>query len=129
LCVVAWDDLSMEIKQRMREMDERLARGFAEIMGRMEEAERRWEEDERARKREWEELEGRAMTAMEEHRHYNDGLLRKMDTMTVFQVNIAREIQEEHKKGFAEMRSEGRAHREALLRLLDRLPPRENEGS
>jgi hypothetical protein len=125
---VAWDDLDMEIEQRMREMDKRLERGFTEIMGRMEEAERRWEEDERARKREWEELEGRAMTAMEEHRHYNDGLLRKMDAMTVFQANIIREISEDQQKGFAEIQSEGRANREALLHLLDRLPPPRSEG-
>jgi len=126
---MAWDDLSMELKQQLSEMDGRMARGFAEIMGRMEEAERRWEHDERARKREWEELEGRAMTAMEEHRHYNDGLLRKMDVLTIVQVNIAREIHEEISKGFEEMQAEGRAHREALLRVLDRLPPREDGGS
>jgi hypothetical protein len=119
----------MEIEQQMREMDRRLEQGFAEIMGRMEEAELHWEEDERARKREWEELEGRAMTTMEEHRHHNDGLLRKMDAMTVVQVNIAREISEDLQKGFAEIQSEGRAHREALLRLLDRLPPPGKEGS
>jgi len=117
----------MEIEQQMREMDERLERRFAEIMERMGKAERRWEEDERLRKREWEELEGRAMTAMEEHRHYNDGLLRKMDVMTVIELNILREISEDLKKGFAEVQSEGRAHREALWRLLDRLPPRESE--
>lgn len=125
---MAWDDLSMEITQRICEMDERLARGFAEIMERMEEAEHRWEADEQARKREWEALEGRAMTALEEHRHYNDGLLRKMDAMTVVQLNIAHEIHEEHKKGFAEIQAEGRTHREALLRLLDRLPPASQEG-
>jgi hypothetical protein len=125
---MAWNDLDMEIEQQMREMDERLERGFAEILGRMEEAEHRWEEDERARRLEWEELEGRAMTAMEEHRHYNDGLLRKMDAMTVVQLNIGREISEDLKKGFAEIQSEGRAHREALWRLLDRLPPPQSEG-
>jgi hypothetical protein len=125
---MSWEDLDMEIEQQMREMDERLERGFAEILGRMEEAELRWEEDERARRLEWEELEGRAMTAMEEHRHYNDGLLRKMDAMTVVQLNIGREISEDLKKGFAEIQSEGRAHREALWRLLDRLPPPQNEG-
>lgn len=129
MCAVAWHDLDMEIEQQMREMNERQERGFAEIMGRMEEAERRWEEDERARRREWEELEGRAMTAMEEHRHYNDGLLRKMDAMTVVQLNIGREISEDLQEGFAEIQSEGRAHRDALWRLLDRLPPREDPGS
>lgn len=117
----------MEIEQQMRAMDERMERRFAELMGRMEEAERRWEEDEQARKREWEELEGRAMTAMEEHRHYNDGLLRKMSTMSVVEVNMLREISEDLKKGFAEIQSEGHAHREALWRLLDRLPPPESK--
>ncbi|HEU5062414.1 MAG TPA: hypothetical protein VFT79_04575 [Solirubrobacterales bacterium] len=118
----------MEIEEQMREMDKRLERRFVEMMKRLEKAERCWEKDERARRREWEELEGRAMTAMEEHRHYNDGLLRKMDAMTVVEVNMIREISEDLKKGFAEVQSEGRAHREALWRLLDRLPPREGEG-
>jgi hypothetical protein len=67
------------------------------------------------------------MTAMEEHRHYNDGLLRKMDAMTVVQLNIGREISEDLQEGFAEIQSEGRAHRDALWRLLDRLPPTEKE--
>jgi hypothetical protein len=124
---MAWLDLDMEIGQLLREMDERQKRRFAELMGRIEEAERCWEESERTRKREWEELEGRAMTAMEEHRHYNDGLLRKMDVMTTVQLNMLHEIGEEHKKGFAEIRSEGRANREALFRLLDRLPPPSSE--
>lgn len=117
----------MEIEQQMREMDERFERRFAELMGRVGEAERCWEESERARKREWEELEGRAMTAMEEHRHYNDGLLRKMDVMTAVELNMLQEISEDHRRGFAEIQSEGRAHREALLRLLDRLPPPKSE--
>lgn len=117
----------MGIEQQIREMDERQERRFAELMGRVDEAERRWEESERARRREWEELEGRAMTAMEEHRHYNDGLLRKMDVMTTVELNMLQEIGEDHRKGFAEIQAEGRAHREALLRLLDRLPPAEPE--
>ena len=117
----------MEIEQQMREMDERFAQRFVELMGRIEEAERCWDVSERARKREWEELEGRAMTAMEEHRHYNDGLLRKMDAMTTVELNMLHEISEAHRKGFAEIQAEGRAHREALLRLLDRLPPPKSE--
>jgi hypothetical protein len=125
---MACEDLDMEIEQQMREMDKRLERRFVEILGRLEMAERRWREDERSRRREWEELEGRAMTAMEEQRHYNDGLLRKMDVMTVIELNILREISEDLKKGFAEVQSEGRAHREALWRLLDRLPPPESQS-
>ena len=124
---MSWLDLDMEIEQQLCEMDERLERRFTELMARMKEAERRWEEEERARKREWEELEGRVMTAMEEHRHFNDGLLRKMSVMSVVEVNMINEISEDLKKGFAEIQSEGRAHREALWRLLDRLPPRESD--
>jgi len=126
---MTWDDLDMEIEQQMRDMDERLERRFAEILEHMEKAERRWEEDERARKREWEELEGRAMTAMEEHRHYNDGLLRKMSVMTVTELNILHEISEDMKRGFAEGRAESRAQTEAILKMLDRLPPLKGEDN
>jgi hypothetical protein len=124
---MSWLDLDMEIEQRLREMDQRLERGFIELMGRMKEAERRWERDELARRREWEELEGRAMTAMEEHRHYNDSLLRKMDVMLTVELNILREISEGMEKGRAEARAENRANIEALMKMLDRLPPSEGE--
>lgn len=124
---MSWLDLDMEIEQHLRGMDERMERGFTELLGRMEEAERRWEGDERARRREWEELEGRAMTAMEEHRHYNDGLLRKMDVMLTVELNILNEISEKLEKGRAEARTENRANIEALMKMLDRLPPSEGE--
>lgn len=124
---MSWLDLDMEIEQRLREIDERLERGFTELMGRMKEAERRWEEDERSRRREWEALEGRAMTAMEEHRHFNDGLLRKMDVMLTVELNILSEISENMEKGRAEARAENRANIEALMKMLDRLPPSEGE--
>ena len=117
----------MEIEKHLCGMDERMKRGFIELLGRMEEAERRWEESEGARKREWEELEGRAMTAMEEHRHYNDGLLRKMDVMLTVELNILNEISEKLEKGRAEARVENRANIEALMKMLDRLPPPEGE--
>ncbi|HEU4462752.1 MAG TPA: hypothetical protein VFR75_09185 [Solirubrobacterales bacterium] len=124
---MSWLDLDMEIGQHLRDMDERMERGFTQLMGRLEAAERRWEEDERARRREWEELEGRAMTAMEGHRHHNDGLLRKMDVMTTVELNILREISEDMEKGRAEAREENRAHTEALMKMLDRLPPPEGK--
>ena len=117
----------MEIEQHLHRMDERMKQGFTELLGRMEVAERHWEEDERARRKEWEELKGRAMTAMEEHRHYNDGLLRKMDVMLTVQLNISREISEDIERGRAEAREENRAHTEALMKMLDRLPPPEGE--
>ncbi|HEX5526620.1 MAG TPA: hypothetical protein VFX44_05415 [Solirubrobacterales bacterium] len=113
----------MERERIRRDMDARLERGFADIRQRMEKVERRWEESEKARKREWEELEGRMMTATEEHRHYNDGLLRKMTVMTDAQINILREFSEDMQKEFAEGRAQLQANTEAVLKMLDRLPP------
>jgi hypothetical protein len=124
---MSWLDLDMEIEQHLNRMDERMKRGFTELLGRMEAAERHWEDDERERRKEWENLEGRAMTAMEEHRHYNDGLLRKMDVMLTVQLNISREISEDIERGRAEAREENRAHTEALMKMLDRLPPPKEE--
>ncbi len=113
----------MERERIRRDMDARLERGFADIRQRMEKVERRWEESEKARKREGEEFEGRMMTATEEHRHYNDGLLRKMTVMTDAQINILREFSEDMQKEFAEGRAQLQANTEAVLKMLDRLPP------
>lgn len=112
----------MERERIRRDMDERLERGMKEIQSRLQKIECRWEEDEAARRREWEELEGRMMTATEEHRHYNDGLLRKMTVMTNAQINILREFSEDMQKEFAEGRAQLRANTEAVLKMLDRLP-------
>jgi hypothetical protein len=120
---MAWEDPVMERERIRRDMDERLERGFAEIRQRMEKVERRWEADEKARKQEWEKLEGRMMTATEEHRHYNDGLLRKMTVMTDAQIGILREFSEDMQREFAEGRAQLRANTEAVLKMLDRLPP------
>jgi hypothetical protein len=119
---MAWEDPVMERERIRRDMDERLERGMKEIQARLEKIERRWEEDEAARRREWEDLEGRMMTATEEHRHYNDGLLRKMTVMTNEQISILREFSEDMQKEFAEGRAQLRANTEAVLKMLDRLP-------
>ena len=116
----------MERERIRRDLDERLERGVADIRERMEKVERRWEEDEKARRREWEALEGRTMTAIEEHRHYNDGLLRKMSVMTEAQINILREFSEDMQREFAEGRAQLHANTEAVLKMLDRLPPAGN---
>jgi hypothetical protein len=120
---MAWEDPVMERERIRCEMDERLERGFAEIRQRMRKVERRWEEDEKVRRREWEELEGRMMTVTEEHRHYNDGLLRKMTVMTDAQINVLREFSEDMQREFAEGRAQLQANTEAVLKMLDRLPP------
>jgi predicted nucleic acid-binding Zn-ribbon protein len=120
----------MERARIRRTMDRRLARGCAEIRQRLEIVERRWEEDEQTRKREWEDLEGRLMTANEEHRHYNDGLLRKMAVMTEAHIDILRAFGEDVHQEFSKIaaqldegRAETRAQTEAILKMLDRLPP------
>lgn len=131
---MAWEDPVMERERVRRDMDQRLERGCKEIRQRLEKIERRWEEDEKARKREWEELEGRMMTATEEHRHYNDGLLRKMSIMTEQYIGILREFSEDMQMQFAkgwadaaESRAQLRANTEAVLKMLDRLPPAADE--
>ncbi len=124
---MVWEDPVMERERIRRDMDQRLERGFSEIRQRMEKAERRWEEGEKARRRECEQLEGRMMTATEEHRQYNDGLLRKMTVMTDAQINILREFSEDVQREFSEGRAQLQANTEAVLKMLDRLPPSETD--
>jgi hypothetical protein len=120
---MAWEDPVMERERIRRDMDQRLQRGCKEIRQRLEKIERRWEESEKARKREWEELAGRMMTATEEHRHYNDGLLRKMAVMTEEYIGILREVSADLQREFAEGRAQLQSNTEAVLKMLDRLPP------
>ncbi|HXR59771.1 MAG TPA: hypothetical protein VN732_00420, partial [Solirubrobacterales bacterium] len=81
----------------------------------------RWEREEEDRRREWEALAGRLMTAEEANRHYHDGLLRKMDVLTQAQLNILRELHEKMEHQYSETLAEMRANREATLKMLDRL--------
>ena len=70
------------------------------------------------------------MTAEEERKHHSDGILRLMSAMTDEYVTIIRSIGDDMRQGFAEMRADGeesraqlRANTEAVLKMLDRLPP------
>lgn len=110
--------------ERMRQrFEEGVARRQIEIRTRLEKVEQRWEESEEGRRHEWESLQGRLMTAYEENRHFNDGLLRKMTVMTEEYIRILREggaiLQEEMAEGRAQLR----ANTEAVLKALDRLSP------
>lgn len=124
----------MSYTEQDRQDQRQLSAGQAEILRRMAAAERRWEEGEAARVGEWEALEGRMMTAEEKRKTFDDALFRKMTIMTdehsliiqqmIEQLEASREkilekIADEHTEG----RAEARAGREALLRILDRLPP------
>jgi hypothetical protein len=115
-------------EERMsREFEEGVARRQLEIKARLERVEQRWEESEKARRREWEALEGRLMTAYEENRHYSDGLLRRNVVMTQEFIAILREGREVARAEAAENRAETRANTEAVLKLLDRLSPPRTE--
>lgn len=117
----------MELEQWRKDFDRRLEEGRREIRERVERVEERCRKAEDARRREWEKLEGRVMTAQEKQEHYSDGFLRMLAAMTEEYVTIARSINEDMRAGFAESRAENKAQTEALLRVLDRLPP--TEGS
>lgn len=124
---MAWDDLEMEREQWRKDFDRRLEEGRREIRERIERVERRCQKADEARRREWEELEGRVMTAQEEQKHRSDSFLRLLATMTDEYVTIARSINEDIRAASAESRAENKAQTEALMRMLDRLPPLENE--
>ncbi|HMI80798.1 MAG TPA: hypothetical protein VK480_03335 [Solirubrobacterales bacterium] len=129
-----WHALDMELERRRCDFERRVEEGRREIRERIEGVERSCKEAEDARRRDWEELKGRLMTAEEERKHHSDGFLRLMSAMTDEYVTIARSIGEDMKREFAESRAESRAkfeellaearaQRQATLRMLDRLPP------
>lgn len=130
----------MELEQQMRDFDRRVEEGRGEIRARIEAVEQCCREAENARRRDWEELKGRLMTAEEERKHQSDGVLRLMSTMTQEYVTIIRALGEDMKREFAEGReesrakfeellAESRAQRQATLKMLDRLSPPESEGN
>ena len=121
-----WQAWLMDLEREFMERTDRRGVEFREML---ETIERRWKEGEEARRREWEALEGRAMTAWEKIEHSLDGLLRKTTMITQEQIamnwKVAEETREEFREGFAEIKEEMRANREATLKMLDRLsePP------
>jgi hypothetical protein len=106
--------------------------------------EERWEQAEVERRREWAELEKRFVTAEEKRQVFDDALFLKMNAISNQHLQVLHEISDglqqltvevrilreevrggfaEMRAEFAEMRAEQRASREALLQILDRLPP------
>lgn len=70
------------------------------------------------------------MNAEEERKHHSDGILRLMSAMTDEYVTIIRSMGDDMRQGFAKVgaqldegRAETRAQTEAILKMLDRLPP------
>lgn len=120
----------MELERRRCDFERRIDEGRREIRERIETVEHRCKKAEETRRQEWEDLKGRVMTAQEEQQHHSDGMLRLMSAMTDEYVTIIRAIGDDMRQGFAELREgdeEGRAqlraNTEAVLRMLDRLPP------
>jgi hypothetical protein len=63
------------------------------------------------------------MTAEEKHQFELDGIQRQFTTMTYEYVKVISSAREDMERENAERRAESRAQTDALLKLMDRLPP------
>jgi hypothetical protein len=120
----------MELERGKRDFERRMEEASGEIRERLEGAERSCKEAEEARRLDWEKFEGRVVTAAEKHQFELDGIRRVSAQMTDEYVKVIRAVGEDMRRGFAELeakfaegRGETRAQTEALLKMLDRLPP------
>ncbi len=125
---VLWDDLDMELERKRCDFERRLEEGRGDIVERIEELQRTLREGGEARRREWEELNGRLMTADERRQFENDHIQRVLVQMTDAHVKTIQAASEDLKRAFAEIRAENKAQREATLKMLDRLRPPDEEG-
>jgi hypothetical protein len=121
--VIDWHALDMEVERGQRDFERRMEETGGEILERLERAERCCKEAEEARRRDWEELKGRMMTAEEKHQFELDGIQRQFTTMTYEYVKVISSAREDMERENAERRAESRAQTDALLKLMDRLPP------
>jgi hypothetical protein len=111
----------MEMERWQRDFDRRVEEGKREIRERIEGVERACKAAGEVRRREWEELKGRVMTAQEEQKHSSDEFLRLLAAVTDEYVTIARSVREDMKQDAAERQAESRAQTETLLQILDQL--------
>ncbi|HET8814782.1 MAG TPA: hypothetical protein VFM51_07490 [Solirubrobacterales bacterium] len=134
-----WDDLDMELERKRCDFERRLEEGRGDLVERIEKLQRSLREGGEARRREWEELEGRLMTAEEKRQFENDHIQMVLAQMTDAFVGTVRAANEdmrrenaesraESRAKFEELLAEARAQRQATLRMLDRLPPSKEEG-
>jgi hypothetical protein len=113
----------MEVERSRHDFERRLEEGHLEIVEHLERVLRCCRESEETRRRNWEELKGRLMSAEEQHRFELDNIQTLFTTMTREHVRVIAAASEDMERRFAEGRSENKAHTDALLKLLDRLPP------
>jgi hypothetical protein len=134
-----WHALDMELERKRCDFERRLEEGRGEVLEKIEALQRELREGGEARRREWEELNGRLMTTEEKRQFENDHIQRVLAQMTEAHVQAFQAAQEDTKREFAESRAESRAkfeelqaearaQRQATLRMLDRLPPPEEEN-
>jgi hypothetical protein len=121
--VIDWHAVDMEVERSKRDFERRVEEAGDEILERLERAERCCREAEETRRRDWEELKGRMMNAEEKHQFELDGIQRRFVTMTNEYVKVMNAAREDWEREFAESRAESRAQTEALLKMIDRLPP------
>lgn len=120
---MAWNDLDMEMERGKRDFERRAEEVGREIQGRIERVEQRCKKAEEVRRSEWERLEGRVMTAEEKQERRSDEFLRLINAVGQEHLRILAALDDDMRRGFAELRDENRPHTEALLKVLDRLPP------
>jgi hypothetical protein len=130
---MVWNDLDMELERKQRDFDRRVEEGCRELRSRFEKLEQRCQEAEEARRSEWEAAEGRVMTASEELQHRHDGFMRLLSAVTDHYVKVIDALGADMRAEFAKGRTEAeegraqlRANTEAVMRMLDRLPPPES---
>lgn len=130
----------MELERKRCDFERRLEEGRGELVERIESLQRLLREGEKTRRREWEELNGRLMTAEEKRQFELDYIQTIYAQMTDAFVGTIRAAGEDMRREFAESRAESRAkfeellaearaQRQATLKMLDRLPPSESEGN
>lgn len=113
----------MEVERGKRDFERRVEEGRREIRERIEKAEQRCKKAEEARQGEWGALRGQVVTAQEEQKRSSDALVRLVAEMTTEYIAIIRALGDDMRHHFAETRAENRAQTEALMKMLDRLPP------
>ena len=128
----------MELERKRCDFERRLEEGRGEVVEKIEVLQRELREGGEARRREWEELNGRLMSAEEKRQFELDYIQTIYAKMTDAFVGAIRAAGEDTRREFAESRAESRAkfeellaearaQRQATLRMLDRLPPSETD--
>jgi hypothetical protein len=121
--VIDWHAVDMEVERKKRDFERRIEEVGREIQGRIERVEERCKKAEEVRRSEWEKLEGRVMTAEENQERRSDEFLRLMTAVGHEHIKIIRALGEDMHNEFEETRAENRAQSDALLKMMDRLPP------